>query len=74
MLKTAACIKDGVIVNTASYDEDTSQQWLERAKSDYDQIIIADEAAIGWEVVDGKIIKPVEPEPVVVEQVEQEGF
>jgi hypothetical protein len=74
MLKIAACIKDGVIVNTASYDEDTSQQWLERAKSDYDQIIIADEAAIGWEVVDGKIIKPVEPEPVVVEQVEQEGF
>jgi len=63
MLKIAACVKDGVIVNVASYDEDTSQKWLEQVQSDYDEIIIADEAGIGWEVIDGEIIKP-EPEPV----------
>jgi hypothetical protein len=70
MLKIAACVKDGIVVNTASYDEDTSQKWLEQAKSDYDEIIIADEAGIGWEVIDGEIIKPPAPEPV--EPVEEE--
>jgi hypothetical protein len=43
MLKIALCIKDGVVVNTASYDEDTSQSWLEQAKSNFDEIIIIDE-------------------------------
>ena len=70
MIKIAACVKDGVIVNVASYDEDTSQSWLEQAKSDYDEIIIADEAGIGWEVIDGEIIKP-EPEPIIEEVVEE---
>jgi hypothetical protein len=64
MLKIAACVKDGVIVNVASYDEDTSQKWLKQIKSDFDEIIIADEAGIGWEVIDGEIIKPPAPEPV----------
>jgi hypothetical protein len=64
MLKIAACVKDGIVVNVASYDEDTSKSWLKQAKSDYDEIIIADEAAIGWEVIDGEIIKPPAPEPL----------
>jgi hypothetical protein len=70
MLKIAACVKDGIVVNTASYDEETSQSWLEQAKSDYDEIIIADEAGIGWQVIDGEIIKPPAPEPF--EPVEEE--
>ena len=48
MIKIAACVKDGVIVNVASYDEDTSQSWLEAVKPDFDEIIIADDAGIGW--------------------------
>ena len=64
MLKVAACVKDGVIVNVASYDEDKSKSWLKAVKSDYDQIIIADEAGIGWQVIDGEIIKPPAPEPL----------
>jgi hypothetical protein len=68
MLKIAACVKDGIVVNTASYDEDTSKSWLKAIKSDFDQIIIADEAGIGWEVIDGEIIKPAEPvEPIELE-------
>ena len=69
MIKIAACVKDGLVVNTASYDEDKSQQWLEQAKSNYDEIIITEEAGIGWEVIDGEIIKP---EPEVVEPVKEE--
>ena len=69
MIKIAACVKDGILVNTAVYDEETSQSWLEAVKSDYDEIIIADEAGIGWEVIDGEIIKP-EPEPIQEEVVE----
>ena len=64
MLKIAACVKDGIVVNTASYDEETSQNWSEQAQSDFDEIIIADEAGIGWQVIDGEIIKPPAPEPV----------
>ena len=64
MIKIAACVKDGVIVNVASYDEDTSKSWLKAVKSDYDEIIIADESGIGWEVIDGEIIKPPAPEPL----------
>ena len=70
MLKIAACVKDGIVVNTASYDEETSQSWLEAVKPDFDEIIITDEAAIGWEVIDGEIIKP-EPEPIIEEVVEE---
>jgi len=64
MIKIAACVKNGIVVNVASYDEDTSQKWLKQIKSDFDEIIIADEAGIGWEVIDGEIIKPPAPEPV----------
>jgi hypothetical protein len=70
MIKIAACVKDGIIVNVASYDEDTSKSWLKAVKSDYDEIIIADDAGIGWEVIDGEIIKPElkpELEPIIAE-------
>jgi hypothetical protein len=48
MIKIAACVKDGIVVNTAVYDEDTSQSWLEAVKPDYDEIIITDEVGIGY--------------------------
>jgi hypothetical protein len=67
MLKIALCIKDGVIVNTASYDEETSKSWLEAVKSDFDEIILVDENAL----------EPPAPEPVEptepVEQTELEN-
>jgi hypothetical protein len=61
MIKTAACVKNDIIVNVAVYDEETSQSWFEKSKLDFDEIIITDEAAIGWKVKDGKVIKPKQP-------------
>ena len=49
-LKVAACINNGIVENTASYDEDTSQKWLEAVKNNYDKVVIAnpDEVGIGY--------------------------
>lgn len=62
MLKAAACIRDGVVVNVAVYDEDTSGPWLDAVSSDYDEVRIVDEAGIGWTVeADG--LRPPSPYP-----------
>ena len=50
MLKVAACIRDGVVVNVAEYDEDTSGAWLDAVRADFDEVRVLDAAAIGWTV------------------------
>ena len=49
-LKTAALIRNGVVVNAAVYDEDTSADWLAAVTPDYDEVRIVDVAGIGWTV------------------------
>ena len=49
-LKTAALIRNGVVVNAAVYDEDTSSDWLAAVTPDYDEVRIVDEAGVGWTV------------------------
>lgn len=59
-LKTAALIRDGVVVNAAVYDEDTSAGWLAAVAPEYDEVRIVDAAGIGWTVeVDG--LRPLSP-------------
>lgn len=61
-LKTAACIRDGVVVNAAVYDEDTSAAWLAAVTPDYDEVRLVDAAGIGWTVeADG--LRPPQPYP-----------
>jgi len=48
-LKIAACVRDGIVVNAAVYDEDTSAGWLAAVKPQFDSVLIVDQAAIGWE-------------------------
>lgn len=61
-LKTAACIRDGVVVNAAVYDEDTSGPWLDGIRADFDDVRIVDAAGIGWTVeADG--LRPPSPFP-----------
>jgi hypothetical protein len=49
-MKTAALIRDGVVVNAAVYDEDTSADWLAAVSPEYDEVRIVDEAGVGWTV------------------------
>ena len=50
MIKSAALIRNAVVVNVAVYDEDTSGPWLDAVSSDYDEVRIVDDAGIGWTV------------------------
>lgn len=62
MLKHAACIRDGVVVNVGVYDEDTSGPWLDAVRADYDEVRIVDAAGVGWTVeTDG--LRPPSPYP-----------
>lgn len=62
MLKSAACINNGVVVNVSVYDEDTSAAWLEAVRDQFDEVRIVDEAGIGWTVeADG--LRPLSPYP-----------
>ena len=62
-LKNAACVAGGTVVNVAVYDEATSGPWLDAVTSDYDSILIVDEAGIGWEEYEpGKVRMP-QPAP-----------
>ena len=62
MLKSAALIRNGAVVNVAVYDEDTSGPWLDAVSSDYDEVRIVDDAGIGWTVeADG--LRPPSPYP-----------
>lgn len=58
-LKIAACINDGIVVNTAVYDTSSSQVWAE--STDYDKVLIVDEAAIGWEEYEPNKIRAKKP-------------
>lgn len=57
-LKTAAMITNGVVVNASVYDEDTSAGWLAAVSSDYDYIVIADTAGIGWTLEEDELRPP----------------
>ena len=62
MLKSAALIRNGTVVNVAVYDEDTSGPWLDAVRTDYDEVRIVDAAGIGWTVeADG--LRPPSPFP-----------
>jgi hypothetical protein len=62
MLKSAALIRNGAVVNVAAYDEDTSGPWLDGVRTDYDEVRIVDAAGIGWTVeADG--LRPPSPFP-----------
>ena len=62
MLKSAALIRNGTVVNVAVYDEDTSGPWLDAVRTDYDEVRIVDDAGIGWTVeADG--LRPPSPFP-----------
>jgi hypothetical protein len=58
-LKVAACIINGVVVNTAVYDESESQVWAEN--TGYDKVIIVDSAAIGWVEYEPNKVRAVKP-------------
>lgn len=60
-LKTAACIRDGVVVNAAVYDEDTSAAWLAAIEAEYDSVLIVDQAGIGWEEYKKGKVRPTQP-------------
>jgi len=58
-LKTAALIRDSIVVNAAVYDEATSGPWLDAIRDDYDSVLIVDKAGIGWEEYEpGKLRTP----------------
>ena len=62
MLKSAALIRNAVVVNVAVYDEDTSGPWLNAVRPDYDEVRIVGTAGIGWTVeADG--LRPPSPFP-----------
>jgi hypothetical protein len=58
MLKAAALIRDGVVVNVAVYDEDTSAGWLKAVKKHHDEVRVVDQAGIGWTVEDDGLRPP----------------
>lgn len=62
MLKSAALIRDGAVVNVAVYDEDTSGPWLDAVRPDYDEVRIVDTAGIGWTVEEDGL-RPPSPYP-----------
>lgn len=60
-IKTAACVKNGIVVNTCVYDEDSSQGWLDSIKNEYDNVIITDIASIGWIEYEPNKVRAVQP-------------
>ena len=62
MLKSAALINNGTVVNVAVYDEDTSGPWLDAIRADYDEVRIVDDAGIGW-TVESDGLRPPSPYP-----------
>lgn len=62
-IKTAAAIIDGVVVNVSVFDPEKSQEWLEHVRGGFDDIIIVDEAAIGWVQYEPEKIRPPQPYP-----------
>jgi hypothetical protein len=60
--KVAACINDSVVVNVAVYDETLSAEWLKVVKKEFDEVLIVDNAGIGWLLENGELVAPPEPE------------
>ena len=54
----AAMIRDGVVVNVAVYDPETSKAWLKAVKPEFDEVRIVDQAGIGWTVEDDGLRPP----------------
>lgn len=58
MLKSAAAINNGIVVNVSVYDEDTSAAWLDAIRDQYDEVRIVDAAGIGWTVEEDGLRPP----------------
>lgn len=54
----AAMIRDGVVVNVAVYEPETSKAWLKAVKAEFDEVRVVDHAGIGWTVHDDGLRPP----------------
>lgn len=60
-LKIAACIVNGIVVNAAVYDEDSSIDWFNAVKNNYDKILIVNQASVNWEEYEVNKLRPPMP-------------
>lgn len=66
-IKYAACINNNIVVDVANYDEDNSKEWLEAVKSNYDKVLVVENAGIGWILENNELV------PAVIEEISDES-